>query len=137
MTALAANVMQFARLLRRAGMPMGPGKVATALEALQLIDIGHRADMFNALHAVFVERHAQSALFRLAFDRFWRANAGVAQPLEATKSDLYEAANPAPRRITEAFGTRREVPKEMIDDVPDVVIGAYYGNRVCIFSGRG
>ena len=23
------------------------------------------------------------------------------------------------------------------DDVPDVVIGAYYGNRVCIFSGRG
>ena len=68
-TALPLNVMQFARILRRAGLPIGPGKVITALEALQVIDISNRADVYWALHAVLVKRHAHSELFRLAFER--------------------------------------------------------------------
>lgn len=124
MTALAANVMHFARLLRRVGMPIGPGKVATALDALQLIDIGHRADVFNTLHAVFVERHAHSELFRLAFERFWRMHAGAAQALsleEAVKPDLREVAKPEPRRIEEAFGTRRAAASQIAEEILEAV----------------
>ena len=114
--ALSANVMQFARILRRVGLPMGPGKVMAALEALQVINLGSRDDVFYALHAVFVERHAQSELFRLAFDRFWRVNAGTAQSLsleDAAKPELKDSeARHLPRRVDEAFARHREITGE-------------------------
>ena len=121
MTALAENVMHFARILRRAGLLMGPGKVALALEALQAIQIGRRADIFHALQAVFVDRHAQSELFRLAFERFWQAPEDATQGLSAARSPERPAdtAPQLPRRIEDAFGTTpaANTPSEM----PDVV----------------
>jgi len=93
MSALATNLMHFARILRRAGLPIGPEKGAAALEALQVIDISRREDMFHALHAVFVERHTQTDLFKRAFDSFWLsrgdsslANADV--PMTAAHIDI-------------------------------------------------
>jgi uncharacterized protein with von Willebrand factor type A (vWA) domain len=126
MTALALNVMQFARILRRAGLPSGPGKTMAAIEALQVIDIGRRDDVFNGLHAVFVERHSHSELFRLAFDRFWRTNAGVAQTLslgEMGKPELRDATTrPNLRRIEEAFATFSSTsPRELPEEVPAVL----------------
>ena len=38
---LVANVMHFARVLRAAGLPVGPGKVLDAIRALEVIDLGH------------------------------------------------------------------------------------------------
>ena len=103
MTALADNVMHFARLLRRVGLPMGPGKVALALEALQAINLSRRADVSHALHAVFVERHAHSLLFRQVFDRFWRAPESMAEG--ASTEGLADTTVKQPRRIADAFGT--------------------------------
>ena len=40
--ALAANLLAFARLLRRAGLPVGPAETLAAAEALSLVDIGDR-----------------------------------------------------------------------------------------------
>ena len=40
---MADNVVGFARALRAAGIPVGPGAVIDALNALQAIEIGHRA----------------------------------------------------------------------------------------------
>ncbi|MGC2083959.1 MAG: VWA domain-containing protein, partial [Bradyrhizobium sp.] len=41
--AMADNVTGFARALRAAGLPVGPGAVLDALTALEAIDIGQRA----------------------------------------------------------------------------------------------
>ena len=112
-TSLPLNVMQFARILRCAGLPIGPDKVITSLEALQVIDIGNRADVFWALHAVFVKRHAHSELFRLAFDRLWTlpelaaAEISVDEPHEATRNQARGYASATPhgrclRQITTA-----------------------------------
>lgn len=73
MTAFGTNILHFAQILRRAGLSIGPGKITAALEALPLIDIGRRDDVFHTLRALFVERHAQDEVFSLAFDRFFRA----------------------------------------------------------------
>ena len=39
---LGANVMHFARLLRRAGLPVGPAEVIAAGQALELVELGDR-----------------------------------------------------------------------------------------------
>ena len=41
---MADNVVGFARALRAAGIPVGSGAVIDALNELQAIEIGHRAD---------------------------------------------------------------------------------------------
>ena len=69
---LSANIMHFARCLRVAGMPIGPGKVLQALEAVEAVGIGNRRDFYWTLHAVFVNRRDQRELFDQAFHVFWR-----------------------------------------------------------------
>ena len=69
---LAENVMHFARLLRKAGLPVGPAAVVDALEAVQSDALGQRRDFYWALHAIFVKRHEHDPLFEQAFDLFWR-----------------------------------------------------------------
>jgi uncharacterized protein with von Willebrand factor type A (vWA) domain len=69
---LVANIMYFARTLRAAGLPIGPGKVLAAVEAVRAVGIADRADFYWALHAVFVNRRDQRELFDQAFHIFWR-----------------------------------------------------------------
>src|ERR1051325_10499555 len=64
---LVANLMHFARALRAAGMPVGPGKVLDAVAAVEAVGVTDRRDFYWTLHAVFVNRADQRALFDPAF----------------------------------------------------------------------
>ena len=78
---LAENILYFARALRAAGIPVGPGAVLDALEALQTAGVGTREDFYWTLHAVFVKRHEHSMLFDQAFRIFFRRRGYVDQLL--------------------------------------------------------
>lgn len=69
---LVANLMHFARVLRRAGLPIGPGRVLAAVDAVRAVGIESREDFYWTLHAVFVNRRDQRTLFDQAFHVFWR-----------------------------------------------------------------
>src|SRR6202163_2259756 len=69
---LVANLMHFARTLRAAGLPVGPGKVLDAVAAVEAVGITDRRDFYWTLHAVFVNRADQRVLFDQAFHVFWR-----------------------------------------------------------------
>ena len=69
---LADNIAYFARALRKAGLPVGPGTVLDALAAVEAAGIGGRDDFYWILHSVFVTRHEHSALFEQAFHIFFR-----------------------------------------------------------------
>jgi uncharacterized protein with von Willebrand factor type A (vWA) domain len=69
---LAENIVYFARALRAAGIPVGPGAVLDALEAVKAAGVGERADFYWTLHAVFVKKHEHSVLFDQAFRIFFR-----------------------------------------------------------------
>ncbi len=69
---LAENVMHFARVLRGAGIPVGPDRVIDALRALEIVGLERRDDFQEALAAVFLDRHEQRELFDQAFHVFWR-----------------------------------------------------------------
>ena len=72
---LADNIAYFARALRAAGLPVGPGAVLDAIAAVEAARIGTREDFYWTLHAVFVKRHEHSILFDQAFRIFWRRRA--------------------------------------------------------------
>src|ERR1017187_3888720 len=72
---LAENILYFARALRAAGMPVGPGAVLDALQAISVAHVGDRDDFYWTLHAVFVKRHEHTLLFDQAFRIFFRRRA--------------------------------------------------------------
>lgn len=68
----AENIMHFARTLRRAGLPVGPGRVIEAIRAVEVAGIRRRDDFYWTLHSVFVNRRDQWDIFDQAFHVFWR-----------------------------------------------------------------
>ena len=68
----ADNVLHFVRILRAAGIPVGPAKTLDALAAVEAIGLDNRADFRAALAAVLVSRHEHQPIFEQAFDIFWR-----------------------------------------------------------------
>jgi len=72
---LAENIVYFARALRKAGIPVGPGAVLDALQAVRAAGVGTRQDFYWTLHAVFVKRHEHTVLFDQAFRLFFRKRA--------------------------------------------------------------
>jgi len=69
---LVENVMHFGRVLRKAGLPIGPGQVLKSIEALRAVEITDRDQFYWALHAALVNRRDQRELFDQAFHVFWR-----------------------------------------------------------------
>ena len=69
---LSENIMHFGRVLRRAGLPIGPGQIIDAINAVTQVGLGHRGDFYWALHSVFVNRQDQRDIFDQAFHIFWR-----------------------------------------------------------------
>ncbi|MFO1317567.1 MAG: VWA domain-containing protein [Burkholderiales bacterium] len=69
---LPENVLYFVRVLRAAGLPVGPAKVIDAIAAVDAVGVANRTDFREALAAVLVSRHEHLVLFEQAFDLFWR-----------------------------------------------------------------
>ncbi len=105
----ADNIVGFARALRAAGMPVGPGAVIDAMNALEVIDIGNRADVFTTLEAIFVKRHEHALIFKQAFNLFFRASEEWKHMLDSVP--LPDQAKKKPqagaRRVQEAMSQPR------------------------------
>ncbi len=69
---LVENILHFARTLRAAGLPVGPGKVLQAIRAVEVAGVRRREDFYWALHAVLVNRRDQREIFDQTFHVFWR-----------------------------------------------------------------
>src|ERR1700756_5609877 len=112
---IADNVVGFARTLRKAGLPVGPGAVIDAMNALQAIEIGNRADVFATLQAIFVKRPEHALMFRQAFDLFFRATEEWKHMLDSVPLPDHARKKPPPasRRVQEALSqpSMQEVPQ--------------------------
>ncbi len=81
---LAENIVYFARALRAAGIPVGPGAVLDALTAVRTAGVGTREDFYWTLHSVFVNRHEHTILFDQAFRIFFKRRGYLEQLLGMT-----------------------------------------------------
>src|SRR3981189_3195766 len=102
---MADNVVGFARALRAAGIAVGTGAVIDARNALQVIEIGNRADVFTTLEAIFVKRHEHMLIFAQAFDLFFRAAEDWKHMLDSVPLPDHARKKPPPasRRVQEAL----------------------------------
>lgn len=101
--------MHFGRLLRGAGLSVGPGQIMLALRAAVEVGPERREDFFWALASVFVSRHEELELFSQAFDTFWRDPFRREQLLSILLSqaerDLGRAPSDVSRRVREAWSS--------------------------------
>ena len=117
---LAENIAYFARTLRTAGLPVGPGAVMEAVSAVEAAGIGHRDDFRATLHAVFVKRREHSLVFDQAFAIFWRRRALVERMMQAMMPEAAgrpdEKRKEALRRVSEAlYSEPRKTPEQSED----------------------
>jgi uncharacterized protein with von Willebrand factor type A (vWA) domain len=115
--------MHFARLLRRAGLPVGPAETIAAQNALTRIDLGSKTETRTALSATMIHRHEQQDVFDQAFALFWRdptaAEQAAAMALLDAQKQKPERPPPASRRVAEAF-TNPNTPKPKPEDEPPI-----------------
>ncbi|MCY4255047.1 MAG: VWA domain-containing protein [Gammaproteobacteria bacterium] len=68
---LAGRVVGFVRALRAAGVPLGAGRSALALQAVERVDMGSRAEFASALRCVLTASPVEGVLFDCAFAMFF------------------------------------------------------------------
>lgn len=104
---LAENIVYFARALRAAGIPVGPGSVLDALEAVRVAQVGTRDDFYWTLHSVLVKRHEHTILFDQAFALFFRKRDYIeklmASMLPATIAAPEQPPAPGAQRVQDAL----------------------------------
>ncbi|WLR94440.1 vWA domain-containing protein [Shinella zoogloeoides] len=127
---LADNIVFFARVLRKAGLRLGPASVTDAIEAVQAIGIVDREEFYTALHATLVKRHEDGAVFDEAFRLFWRSRDLVGKMIAlmspvVTRHEEREKRKAGETRVSDAlFGGRedRRPPR----DEPDIEIDSRF-----------
>ncbi|MFP6698594.1 MAG: VWA domain-containing protein [Alphaproteobacteria bacterium] len=111
--------MHFARVLRAAGLPVGPGRALEGVRAVIAAGVGSRQDFYWTLFSVFVNRQDHRVLFDQAFHVFWRNPRILERMLHALMPQVQveadESRNEAiSRRVAEALakGEGAEEPQE-------------------------
>ena len=120
---LAENITHFGRALRRAGLPIGPGRVLDAIRAVQAIGFTSKTDFYWTLHACFVNRPEHRAVFAQIFRLYWRdprfLEHMMSLMLPAVRGVQEERkAQAAEKRAAEALldGASPEVPDRQDDE---------------------
>jgi uncharacterized protein with von Willebrand factor type A (vWA) domain len=115
---LPENVMHFARLLRAAGLRIGPDRVVDTVKALAIIgpplNNPRRDDWYWTMSAVLLSREEQRPIFDQAFNIFWRDPKLAERMMEALLPKAQgRAAKPEEQqsqRLTDALFQQK--PKE-------------------------
>lgn len=103
---LGENVLHFARVLRKAGLPVGTDRAVLALQALELAGVAGRGELHDVLEACLTSRVEHRPLFDQAFHVFWRDPHLLGEIMRMTPPASRRGADPPPaasRRLTEAL----------------------------------
>ena len=127
---LAENVMHFARLLRGAGLRLGPDRVVDCVKALEIAGANQREDWYWTMSAVLLSKQEQRPIFDQAFRIFWR-DPKLAEKMMHLMLPQAHGRAPKPeeqqsQRLTDAlFSQKREEKKsekiELEAPLPDAL----------------
>jgi uncharacterized protein len=114
---LAENIMHFGRVLREAGLPVGPASVLDAIDAALSGSLRTREDFYWTLHAILVKRREHKELFDQAFHVFWKKPKMLEQLMKLIFQQITRSAGDKPkdpgfRRLAEAMFDKVEARNE-------------------------
>jgi len=113
---LAENVMHFARLLRAAGLRIGPDRVLDCVRALELAGCNRRDDWYWTMSAVFLSKEEQRPIFDQAFRIFWRDPQLVEKMMQALLPKTYgrtgKPDQEQSQRLSDALFSRKQPEPE-------------------------
>ena len=123
---LAENVMHFARVLRDAGLPVGPGKVLDAVQAIEVAGVERRDDFYWTLASVFIDKREQFHVFDQAFHIFWKDPQLLERIMQMLMPAVYgrgpEQEKPqANNRVAEAMQTGLQKKNDIPEQAPEKV----------------
>jgi uncharacterized protein len=95
---LAENIMHFGRVLREAGIPVGPSTVLDALDAALAGTLREREDFYWTLHSVFVKKREHRELFEQAFHVFWKKPKMLEQMMQLLYHQIARKADEKPKK---------------------------------------
>ena len=118
---LSDNIAHFARALRKAGLKVGPGRVIDAVRAVEAAGFTDRRDFYWVLHACFVSRPTERAVFDQVFRLFWRDPAYLEHMMAMLLPQVRgvhddRVAAPAEKRAAEALLDGVERPAQPAPD---------------------
>ncbi|MGE4611685.1 MAG: VWA domain-containing protein [Paracoccaceae bacterium] len=100
---IVANITHFARALRKAGLPVGTGRLVDAIRAVDAVGFTEKRDFYWTLHACFVSRPEHRDIFAQVFRLYWRDP----QYLENIMAMLAPTARRVPKEHTKQAAERR------------------------------
>lgn len=120
---LAHNIAHFARALRKAGLPVGPGRTLDAVNAVAAAGFDRREDFYFTLQAIFVSRPEERILFAQIFRLFWRDPRYLDQMMSLMLPQVHgvqedRAAEAAEKRAAEAL-LDDQLPPAPPQDTPE------------------
>ena len=116
---LAENVTHFARLLRAAGLRIGPDRVIDCVKALELADCHRRDDWYWTMCATLLSKHEQKPIFDQAFRLFWRDPQLVEKMMQTLLPKTYGRATKdqeQSQRLSDALFSRQPQPERAQDE---------------------
>ncbi len=126
---LPENILYFGRVLRDAGLRLGPASVVEAVRAVEVAGLRDRSDLYWALHCVFVTRKEDHPVFHEAFELYWRSRDLVEKMISmfspvANPQQEPEKPKPGQSRVAEALYQNRE--EEQQQEKPELEVDASF-----------
>ncbi len=119
--AVVRKLVTFGRILREAGIEVGPGRLQDALRGLDLVDLQSREQVYHALRCTLVSRRDDIEAFDMAFAAFWERAPSTA-PEQPVDLGLQAAARPSTRAPSAMPAKDDERPSE--EEQPPVLVAS-------------
>ena len=120
---IAGNILAFARLLRAAGMRIGPQKAIEAAGAVAAAGVQDPKVFYWTLHTVFVSHPSEREIFAQAFHLIWRDPDYIRQLLSVMVPNLRNSGAPRDamaRRLADSLFLSREAEHAVERDIVQV-----------------
>jgi uncharacterized protein with von Willebrand factor type A (vWA) domain len=123
---LAINITHFARALRRAGLPVGTGRVVDAIRAVEAAGFTDKHDFYYTLQACFVSRPEHRQVFAQVFRLYWR-DPRFMEHMMSLLTPIVRGLNDAPKpsaaekRAAEALLEGAEMPRGLGEEAAEEV----------------
>src|SRR5215216_200357 len=119
---LFENLILFGRLCRGLGMHLAPNTMIDVVEALALVDLGRRDDVYHAMRALMVLRQRDLAIFDEAFNVFWQPPA--MNPISLDARVFSKNRRQPPKQFLLPPNADPDDPNQPQRDAPDPLIRA-------------